>query len=66
MKTQKKIKIWYIKNEEGIGYWSENEPDFVYDFNAMDHGEKFTIECEELTRKEYNALVKRSGEFEGW
>jgi hypothetical protein len=63
---RKKNKIWLIKNQDNDGYWQDIQPDFTYDFEGMNDGDKFTIECKELTTKEYNALVKNSSEFDGW
>jgi hypothetical protein len=65
-KNNKKIKIWVITHEDSSGYWVEDKPDFSYEFLAMSGGEKFTIECRKLAKKEYNSLVKSSGEFGGW
>ena len=59
-----KIKIWYILND-GLGYWTEN-PDWIWEFKEMNDRDKFTIECRELTKKEFNKLVKISSEFDGW
>jgi hypothetical protein len=65
-KNKKLIKIWLISNEDGIGYWQDIVPDFSYDFLAMNGGDKFTVECKEITQKEYDSLVKNSSEFDGW
>lgn len=63
-KEQKKVKIWFIERD-GTGYWTDN-PDWIWEFKEMSDGDSFIIKCKELTLREYNKLVKRSGEFDGW
>jgi Neuraminidase (sialidase) len=64
-KKQKKIKIWWIYNNDGSSYWSDT-PEFTYEFKNMSDFEEFSIECRELTKREYEKLSKTSHEFEGW
>ena len=65
-KKQELIKIWYIKNSEGVSYWSDVADYFKYEFEAMGDGKEFTIRCHELTKREFNKLAKNSHEFDGW
>ena len=60
----KTVKIWYIKRD-GSGYWTDN-PDWIWEFQEMADGDAFTIECKELSQREFNKLAKSSGEFDGW
>lgn len=64
VKQQKKTKVWWIK-QNGTGYWTDN-PDWIWEFKEMGDGNSFTIECKELTSREFNKLEKASHEFEGW
>jgi hypothetical protein len=63
-KQTKKVKIWRILRD-GDGYWTDN-PEWIWEFKEMNHGEEFTIKCEELTSREFDKLERNSREFDGW
>jgi hypothetical protein len=65
IKPAKKVRIWWLKRE-GCGYWTDNPPDWIGEFQAMADGDVFTIERKELSQREFNKLAKNSGEFDGW
>ena len=62
----KTVRIWYIHNQDRMGYWSERAEHFLAELANMSPDDKFGITCKDLTEKEFRALEKSSHEFEGW
>jgi len=56
----KKVKIWFIHNQEKAGYWSDKFEDFMSEISCMEDGDVFEIKCKELTEKEFKELEKSS------